>query len=123
MKLNNGLNKMASKLITKHKIQNKKENKSYDNNDLRNARNQIKHQSKIAHATCDQEEHRLLKHLNNIYTRKDKRRKAQYEKEMLSNIYAKWKHIKEENSSKTPTCIKIDRKKSMCQRTIDKKIP
>ena len=96
MKLNNGLNKMASKLITKHKTKNKKNN-SYDNNDLRNARNQIKHQSKIAHATCDQEEHRLLKHLKNIYTRKEKEkhsmRKICYQISMLSGNTLKKKIV------------------------------
>ena len=52
-KLNNGLNKIAEKIITKKKIQFKKESKSHDDVKMKQAREKIKAQSKVANETRD----------------------------------------------------------------------
>ena len=56
-KLNRSLNRIAEKLISKKKVQFKKENKRHDDEELRVARSNIKIQSKIAHTAKDDEEY------------------------------------------------------------------
>merc|ERR1712081_124647 len=70
-----GLNEITKKLIVKKRIQNSKKTKDFDDNELRNMRRNIKQQSSIAHNTNDTEEHQLLKHLKNQYTKMEQKKK------------------------------------------------
>merc|ERR1711954_322276 len=74
-RLNRGLNEIAKKLIVKKRIQHSKKTEDFDDPELRNMRRNIKQQSSIAHNTNDTEEHRLLKHLKNQYTKMEKKKK------------------------------------------------
>merc|ERR1711954_484738 len=74
-KLNDGLNRIANKLIIKKKNQNRKEDQRLDDLELKNLRNMIRQQSKIAHSTGDLKEQRYLKNLKNRYSRKEKQKK------------------------------------------------
>ena len=104
-KLNNGLNRIANKLIIKKKIQNRKEDQRFDDLELKNLRNMIRQQSKIAHSTGDLEEQRYLKNLKNRYSRKEKQKKKAFYNRIMAKM-KKWREVKPEEGEKIPVRIK-----------------
>ena len=120
-RLNRGLNEIAKKLIVKKRIQNSKKTEDFDDPELRNMRRNIKQQSSIAHNTKDTEEHRLLKHLKNQYTKMEQKKKKQHEIKILKGMKSKWKHINQEDGCKTPVNVKINGVYTTNQRKIAEK--
>merc|ERR1711954_417704 len=67
------------------------------------------------------EEHRLLKHLKNQYTKMEQKKKKQHEIKILKSIKSKWKHINQEDRCKTPVNVKVNGVYTTDQRKIAEK--
>ena len=61
--------------MVKKKIQNHKDVRDFDDEELQTARAKIKEQSKIAHYDNDNDKMRLLKHMKNSYAKLEKAKK------------------------------------------------
>ena len=117
-KLNNGLNNIVKKLMKKKRIQNRKNKYDFDDKELKNARDAIKLQSKVAHTSKNLEEERLLKNMKNRYTKLETKKKKIYEEKVLKKIKEKWKFIRNDDTDKTPVYVKVDNNYTSCQRRI-----
>ena len=109
-KLNDGLNEIAKSLISKKRIQKANNQRDFDDPELRHSRKRIQEKSKLAHRTGCPEEARLLKHLKNQYTKKETKKKKEFETKIMNKINAKWRFLEDDDEDKTPVCVKFDGK-------------